>query len=95
MAFMHGGACASRHVRLLQYAKNRAHFYPVPFRLFFLPEALTPPGLCLSYIIKRLIDAALVDTVRDSLQAVHIVDVAFQTVLDAPFIGYAACLALF
>ena len=35
------------------------------------------------FIGKRLIDAALVDTVQDGLQAAYIVDVAFQTVLDA------------
>ena len=35
------------------------------------------------FIGKRLIDTALVDTVQDGLQAAHIVNVAFQTVLDA------------
>ncbi len=35
------------------------------------------------FIGKCLVDAALVDAIQDGLQAAHIVDVAFQTVLDA------------
>ena len=35
------------------------------------------------FIGKCLVDAALVDAVQDGLQAAYIVDVAFQTVLDA------------